>query len=726
MTPEDALHEAVAAYRVLVTVRDADDMRVLFPLAHRMAKVHGGQVWILTVTPSEAPPSWLKLPDDMPEAPVEVIVRSGRNAASIILEEIERRQTDLLILGWKGQLNQGRYILGRTLDPVVQQAPCDVIVMHVKHEGEIERVLIPVAGGPHALQAFDISRALAPEASITALYVASERLGERGIALGKDRLESIVGVLEHSETICRRVISAGGVVEGVLDEASLGYDLVIVGAGGEDAIDRFIFGDIPQAILLDSPIPVMVVRRRLTYLRSFGRRLWRRIFELLPTLTNQERAEAQKMVRRGSHPGSDFFITLMLAAILAALGLLMDSPAIIIGAMIVAPLMIAILGMGLSIALGDMRFFSRALSTTLRGCLLAVLTGLAVGVVTPGSDVTHQVLALSRPTVFDLAVALAAGAAAAYAISRKNVSAAFAGVAVAASLTPPLVNVGLGLALGSWRIAWGAGLLFLANIVAIVAASGLVFLWLGFRPERGDAGGAVVLQWGSQSVALLLLLVAIPLVLLTRQSLQQTHLENQVEAALAAELHLLPGAQLVEWSATGEEHDGALQLDVLIRVPGAVDYESARDLQEAVAQHLGRPVALSLGSVPTKRLRAYIPPTPTLTPLPTATGLPTATPTPSPTATSTPTPLPTATPTPTQTPTATPPPTATPQLMVVTGTNWLRVRYSPNGLEVGRLDEGTVVEILNGPVDVEGESWYRIRRLDGTLEGWVSGEYLSP
>lgn len=606
---------------------------------------------------------------------------------------IAQRTINLLVVGWNGQLNQGRHLLGRNLDPIIQHAPCDVIVLHDRCPHHLKRILVPVAGGPNAPEAFGIAQALDPEAQITALYVASQRLGMRDVLLGEERLNTVTQDLPNAGIVRKQVVQAGDPVEGILDEAEAGYDLMIVGAGGGTVVDRFIFGDIPQALLMDSPIPVMIIRRRLTYLRTFGQRLWTRIFGLLPTLTIQEQAAIYKTMRRSSRPSTDFFVMITLTAGIAALGLLLNSPAVIIGAMLVAPLMTAILGMGLSIVMGDTRFFWISASTTVRGMLLAVITGLLVALVVPGDAVTNEILSRVHPTLLDLGVALVSGVAAAYAISRRDVSAALAGVAIAAALAPPLTTVGIGVQMRDWTIAGGALLLFLTNMVSIVASGGLMFFLLGFHPDPSRPGRSRILQRGVRSVAVLLLLVTLPLGLLTHQSLQEVRLRENIEATLQQEIAQETGAQLVSWQMQGEAPDGTLHLDVTIRTLHSLSYQDAKLLQEQIAARLERPVALALSMVPTARLQAYIPPTPT----------------------------------PTGAPTATPTATATPRLRVVSDEvdpGGLCVRYSPGGLEVARIAGGTTVIVLVGPVTVDETPWMQIRNLDGTLQGWVVAGYL--
>ncbi len=708
-------------YRVMVAIRDERDVHGLLPCACALVRARHGQLLAITVTRDGERPPWLKLPQHCEGIDIHILVKQGRNVAEQVLAAVDELNPTLLILGWRGQESRGRYLLGRTLDPVIQRTPCEVMVIRGQCPASPRRILIPASGGPNAPRALDVALAMAPEAEIILLYVAKRKLGQAEVLLGRERLDAIRRAHPQAERIRPLVIQADAIAEGILHEATRGYDLLVMGAANENAIDRFLFGDFPQAMMRHAPIPTIVFRRRLSNLGSLNRRLWMRLFDLVPTLTTQEQAEVYKSIRKGSRSNADFVVMITLASAIAAFGLLLDSPAVIIGAMLIAPLMTAILGMGLSIVLGDPKFFWRALNTTMQGAALAVLTGFGVGLLMPGASPTHEMLSRSYPTLLDLAVALAAGAAAAYAASRRDVSAALAGVAIAAALDPPLATVGLGAALRDWKVGGGAALLFITNMVAIVAAGGLMFIWLGFRPAPGDLSRTAVLRRGLWTVTLLLLLVSIPLTMLTRRSLTQSRLNRRLETILTQEVSALHGAELVRWEMSGTDDTGTLYLDLTVRTAGKISYTEARALQEAVARDLGRPVALSLEQVPTTRLRAYIPPTPT------PTGAPTATPTPSPTSSPLPTPRPTTTPIPTSTPSPTPTLTPTPVVMIVKGVGsaGLRVRYAPGGIVVGHLDEGSPVVILEGPLETQGRLWYRILEVQRHLEGWVAADYLA-
>jgi uncharacterized hydrophobic protein (TIGR00271 family) len=700
-----------------------------------MAHNREGEVYMITVTAEGVQPTWFEIPKEHEDIPIHKVIRAGKNVGSVILKESQTLDPDVLILGWSGQQDRGRYFLGKTLDPVIQSAPCDVIVIQGKCPLNAQRILLPAAGGPNAPRALAIAHALAPEAEITALYVALEHLGPTEVLLGRERLDKLRRGLPDNINVRTRVIQAKGPVEGILEEAknnpddSDAYDLLVIGAGNENVLGRFLFGDTPQIILRGSPIPTMVVRRRLTNLGSLVRQVWIRIFGLVPTLTVQEQAEVYRTVRRGSRPSTDFFVMITLASAIASIGLLADSPAVIIGAMLVAPLMTAILGMGLSLVVGDMRFFLSALGTTIRGMLLGIVTGSLVGFIVPGAATTQEMLSRGNPTVLDLGVALVSGAAAAYALSRKDVSAALAGVAIAAALAPPLTTIGISLRLGEWWTAGGALLLFSTNMISIVAAGGLTFFLLGFRPELGDPDRSVILRRGIWGVSVLLAATTLLLAILTSQSLQDLWLNQAIEVTLQEELTALAkGAELIDWEIINTPTDmpspspDTLYLDITIRSPKTLTHADARNLQERIAQRLSRPVALSLGMVPATRLQAYVPPPPTPTPTALPRGASTITPT-----TTTP-PTPTEIPTRMFQPTNIPIPTTTPQTLRVygAGPTGVQVHYSPAGLLVGTLPLSTTVTVLEGPIEIEGRGWYHINAPTTELQGWVAQEYLTP
>jgi uncharacterized hydrophobic protein (TIGR00271 family) len=180
---------------------------------------------------------------------------------------------------------------------------------------------------------------------------------------------------------------------------------------------------------------------------------------------------------------SRFFMLLILASAIATYGLLSNSIATVIGAMIVAPLMLPIMGLAFGVSLGDRRAIMRSLVIS----ILGIGTAIAVGwVLTRGFssviDVTSnsQIMSRTSPRLIDLLAALATGLAGAYATGRKDVSDTLPGVAIAISLVPPLANVGILLATGHPDLAKGSMLLFVTNYLAILLTGALMFAIMGY------------------------------------------------------------------------------------------------------------------------------------------------------------------------------------------------------------------------------------------------------
>lgn len=195
------------------------------------------------------------------------------------------------------------------------------------------------------------------------------------------------------------------------------------------------------------------------------------------TLTPDDRAAIIDQIEDTAASSRRFVVLLILASIIAALGLLTNSSATIIGAMIVEPSMGPIIGLALGLARFDRDLKKCALQALFVGTLLTFLIGFAVGKLPFDLGVTNEMLVRTRPTLLDMVIALASGLAGAYAFVNPKVNPALAGVAVAVSLAPPLVAAGLFCAHGDFERGWGAFLMYLANLICIQAAAVLVF-WI--------------------------------------------------------------------------------------------------------------------------------------------------------------------------------------------------------------------------------------------------------
>lgn len=177
-----------------------------------------------------------------------------------------------------------------------------------------------------------------------------------------------------------------------------------------------------------------------------------------------------------------FAILLFLATVIATYGVLGDSTATVIGAMIIAPLMTPIMATAAGVATGRLDRAGRALLTVAAGVAGVIFLSWLLATLYPGiisATGNSQIAARVSPRLLDLLVALASGIAGAFAMSREDVADSLPGVAISISLVPPLCVVGTGLAIGNWGVALGAFLLFITNFFSILLAGSGIFSLLG-------------------------------------------------------------------------------------------------------------------------------------------------------------------------------------------------------------------------------------------------------
>lgn len=189
-----------------------------------------------------------------------------------------------------------------------------------------------------------------------------------------------------------------------------------------------------------------------------------------------------------------FGLLMLFASVISAVGVLADSTAVVIGAMLIAPLINPMMGMALSMVMGWPARLTRSAALVLGGTAVAVGTGwLLAGVLDLAIDLeaNTQITSRSSPGLADLLVAVAAGAGGAYALSRDDVSSSLPGVAVSIALVPPLSVIGIAAHQGDATQALGTALLFLTNLTAILLVGGVVFVLTGIagterkaRPQR--------------------------------------------------------------------------------------------------------------------------------------------------------------------------------------------------------------------------------------------------
>lgn len=233
---------------------------------------------------------------------------------------------------------------------------------------------------------------------------------------------------------------------------------------------------------------------------------------LFPPLEREDRLALVESLKEGSKWNINFGVLLSCSVIIACLGLLQDSVAVIIGAMLVAPMMTPLIGTGLALVQGNHRLLGNAFRAMVAGTICSLFIAMLIRWLTPGKELTLQVSMRGAPNILDLAIAFFAGVAAGYAVVRPKLSGALPGVAVSVALVPPLAAAGISFGSGDWWVSFGAMLLFSTNMVAISLGSAIVFRLHGIVTPEGRLGAKLTMKRIMMGMGAALILMTAPLV----------------------------------------------------------------------------------------------------------------------------------------------------------------------------------------------------------------------
>jgi uncharacterized hydrophobic protein (TIGR00271 family) len=318
----------------------------------------------------------------------------------------------------------------------------------------------------------------------------------------------------------------------------------------------------------------------------------------LPVFEDKLFIEGPHMARRLTN----FFALLLFATIIATYGVLSDSTATVIGAMLVAPLMEPIMAMTAAAVMGSFPRVLRACTLTAAGIASVVMFSYLLSWVVPDVTISFtsnaEITSRISPGLYALLTALGAGAAGAFITSRAEIADALGGVAIAIALVPPLCVVGISLRQGQLHAASGASLLFLTNLLAILLAGGVVFMVVGL-------GKSVVLREQARFrrrtfllVVVGMLLVAVPLSLTAYQRVVHAR-ENQT-ATLEVE----------KWLEGTSYHLDMVNVNdrvVTVTVEGSGERKSLQRLANRLALTLDRPVLVTMRTLPAQTTESSSP-----------------------------------------------------------------------------------------------------------------------
>jgi uncharacterized hydrophobic protein (TIGR00271 family) len=288
-----------------------------------------------------------------------------------------------------------------------------------------------------------------------------------------------------------------------------------------------------------------------------------------------------------------FAVQLVLSVAIATFAIIQDSTAVVIGAMLIAPLMVPILGLAGALVNGWSRRAWQSTLLLVGGVTASVLLSYSLAAWTPAViafETNTQITSRVNPSLPDMLIAIAAGAAGAFATVNARVASSLPGVAIAVALVPPLAVVGVTLGGGRFNDAAGAMLLFLTNFVAIVLSAAVVFALGGFARHDLLRSRARSILVTFAPFAALAALILVPLVF-TSEGLLATS-ADQRDAQIAVEEWLGEDADLSVVGVVVSE-------DIVdVRLRGADRPPPLEDLQAALIEDLGRPVGVSLSITP--------------------------------------------------------------------------------------------------------------------------------
>ncbi|MGJ8673494.1 TIGR00341 family protein [Rubritalea sp.] len=323
------------------------------------------------------------------------------------------------------------------------------------------------------------------------------------------------------------------------------------------------------------------------------------MMELFPSLSDDERVGLEEQLRDGSAWSVNFGVMLGCSVLLAGLGLLQDSVAVVIGAMLVAPLMTPLIAIGLGLVQGNYDLLRTALQSMWRGVVVGLVLGFLLRVLIPGSELTQQVASRGSANILDLFIAFFAGVAAAYALARPKMSGALPGVAIAVALVPPLTASGIALGSQDWSVALGAFILLLTNVVMIVLGSAMVFRLHGLKTKDLDHKVALSMKRIITGLVVLGVLGMAPLAyrLIDQVKIGQSRpasypLPEELWSALYQRAEQEKGVDLIRGLRTGDF--GIVEVKIFLLADRPVRQVLIDDLEKMVKNHMGADTQLTV------------------------------------------------------------------------------------------------------------------------------------
>ena len=323
------------------------------------------------------------------------------------------------------------------------------------------------------------------------------------------------------------------------------------------------------------------MRRNWQLLRNFG-------LEAIPIFKIRE------SLVKDSQLDQNYLILILSSCLIATFGLLINSAAVIIGAMIIAPLMLPLRGFSFAALEGDIQLLRSSLSAIALGTIIAIscswFVGLVIGLPQFGSEIWSR----TQPTLIDLLIAIVAGGISGYAKIRPAMSDAIPGTAISVALMPPLCVVGLTLSQGQWEAASGAILLYLTNLIGINLACIIVYVWGGYA--RSNELGR---NLSSGVSIILIIMLAVPLGLSFWQLINQAKVNQSIQKILVINREDIEVENLqINWKT--KPHSVLLK----VKVSKPISSEEVKSVEQMLTKELQKPFVVTFDITPSLRVQS--------------------------------------------------------------------------------------------------------------------------
>jgi uncharacterized hydrophobic protein (TIGR00271 family) len=316
--------------------------------------------------------------------------------------------------------------------------------------------------------------------------------------------------------------------------------------------------------------------------------------KLISHVEDSQLTALQKRLESISLLTPEFIVLLAGSTVIATFGLFQNSAAVIIGAMIIAPLMRPLVALSLATITADTALLSRAMLTLAVGTLAGLFIAIVMACFLRSLELSPEILGRTHPTLLDLGVALFAGAIGAYCQTNQKLADSLAGVAISVALVPPLSVVGIGLALNEVAIWSGAALLYATNLIGITLAGSLVFLLMGYTPLQQAKKGLAI----SSGVTILLFL---PLALSMRELVIENQISAKVRMLLKDKTLTFRGVQLREVEVKRFRTPTRVSATV-IASNWPISSHQVKLVQDFLVKEIGLPIEFRLRIIPSQEL----------------------------------------------------------------------------------------------------------------------------